>query len=395
MKLSVRLILGAAMLAAFCFGFLHHLEAMGDKDFQRLHVFLFNLVSGGALLMIHTLGERAFSAKSSLYLVLAAAFGAAAFFEIYPAAILLAFGLGYLVEKIRRSRFPLFPFDFFSPGVPVSEKFHHAAVLCLSIGLFFSGAAMMNAKWFQFFPYPKLTLDLFFLGFSFPLSLLGFSLMFANLRPAPETMGLPMFPALQNLAFWTLNLGVITFFCFILLGAVWAEFAVSTVLYSAILLVFYLHTRLAVRGQQMALFTSGLCFLLLTALTGLLYIFLVFFGLHAKWQGTGRFLMLLHTFLSLYGWNLSGLAVLFRRTDFPLAAPARHLIALQWIAMAALAPLGHYIGFFAVLAAAAYAVFLAAVLFAPGTLPEAVDASGGESARPLEETPVGEGPVTQ
>ncbi len=46
------------MTTALTCGFLHHLIAPEVMNFERLHIFLFNLCSGGTLLIYFTEGTR-------------------------------------------------------------------------------------------------------------------------------------------------------------------------------------------------------------------------------------------------------------------------------------------------------------------------------------------------
>ncbi|MFP4477458.1 MAG: hypothetical protein ACLFOY_17980 [Desulfatibacillaceae bacterium] len=361
MAISLRILLGLIMVCAMAFGFFHHLALGEEYLFNRLHIFLFNLVAGCTLVIVYSLGEKNFTKESAAYFAVALGFGACAFYEIYAGAVVLALVLAAIVEKVRQGRFSLFPWDFFSPSAPVSEKFKHAALLCLSIGLMISAVSMVNHEFVHIFDIPKLTLDLFFLGFSFPLSLITFSAMFKRMEPLEN----PAYRVIQNVIFWVVNLGVITFFVFILAGNNTAEFVTSTVLYFTILLAFWLLTRAGSRDQTMAFFTSGLCFLLFTAVTGLGYIFLTFFTNYEGWPGFGNFMLVTHTFLSLYGWNLSGLSVIFRDEGFPLRIPVKKTIGLHWVTVAVLAPLGYYLAPAAPLAVAGFALFMAAVMAAP------------------------------
>jgi len=78
-------------------------------------------------------------------------------------------------------------------------------------------------------------------------------------------------------------------------------------------------------------------FLLATALTGILYIIL-----YIKNPGNKALLNKVidyHRLISLYGWNLSGLAIIVRYGDFPIRLNSRHAIALHWLTVGVLAPI--------------------------------------------------------
>jgi hypothetical protein len=74
----------------------------------------------------------------------------------------------------------------------------------------------------------------------------------------------------------------------------------------------------------------------------------------------------MHSFASLYGWNLSGLAVICRKDDFPIRLHSSYIIIVHWITAIILAPLGTYFRGFAVLALGGYAFILYMILFSKG-----------------------------
>jgi hypothetical protein len=154
MSKSLRATLMLLMVAGFVFGFaglvLPHQSAIlqtprpGEFQFQRLHIFLFNLVAGGVILLWFTEKQKTLSWRAKVFMVLALLFSLAAFFNQYTIAIILAIALAVIVEIVRVTHFPFFPIDFFKFSTPVSHKFHHAAVLCLSLGLLISAGVMIN-----------------------------------------------------------------------------------------------------------------------------------------------------------------------------------------------------------------------------------------------------------
>jgi len=211
----------------------------------------------------------------------------------------------------------------------------------------------LNNEYLKIVSFPKLKLDTFFLGFSFPLSLITMSLMFSfmkdDLRPLTRT--------LKNIGFWTVNLGVIIFFLFILFEKLTMQLIVTCVLFTAVIMIFCLFAELGIHIQQKSFLISGMGFLLFTAVTGIAYIILEFFpGYYTP--GASKFLLKLHSFASLYGWNLSGLAVICRYEDFPIRLHSKGTILFHWITVLFLAPLGIYFHFFAVCAIICYTVFL-------------------------------------
>jgi hypothetical protein len=77
----------------------------------------------------------------------------------------------------------------------------------------------------------------------------------------------------------------------------------------------------------------------------------------------GKLILKMHSFASLYGWNLSGLVVIMRYTDFPIRLHSRNLIMTHWLVVLILAPLGYFSPFVAVLATLSYLVLLETLFF--------------------------------
>jgi hypothetical protein len=175
---------------------------------------------------------------------------------------------------------------------------------------------------------------------------------------------------LKELSFWAVNLGVIFFFMFILLQMITAEIAISLSLFITVIIIFFLYLRLGIRWQPKAFLTSGVVFLIMTAVTGIAYILL--YVLIPQPTG-GKLLLKLHALISLYGWNLNGLAVICRYDDFPIQLHSGRVILFHWIIVLVLAPLGFYFRPMSILAVTAYGVFLSIIFFtdrstaAPGT----------------------------
>ena len=82
--------------------------------------------------------------KCYLFLILSLLYAVLAFFQIYQAAALISFLLGLLVESIRIRAFSFLPKELLDPNVSVVDKFHHASVLCLSLGLFIATFVLLN-----------------------------------------------------------------------------------------------------------------------------------------------------------------------------------------------------------------------------------------------------------
>jgi len=349
------------MSLALLFGFLH-LFVPGKTlyNYERLHIFLFNLCSGGTILIYYSEGQKKLTKKAALFLILAIAYAFLAFLKFYFPAIIIAFVLAIIVDSVRIKKFSIFPSNFFDIKTPVAQKFHQAALLCLSIGLVISGLVILNNEYLKILSFPKLKLDTFFLGFSFPLSLITMSVMFSFMK---SDLNRPVL-YLQNVGFWNVNLGVIIFFLFILFEKLIPQLVVTSILFITVFMIYYLFTRIAERVQQKNFLTSGMLFLLYTAITGIAYIVLQFSPDYNPEKT--KLLLRIHSFASLYGWNLSGLAVICRHREFPIQLHSGIIIAVHWVTAILLAPLGTFTRPFAVSALLCYVFILYMILFSKG-----------------------------
>lgn len=377
MSWKLKTILLVMMTIALACGFLHHLVPPATLNFERLHIFLFNLCSGGTLLIYSTEGGSALSRRGRLFLTLAVAFALCAFFQWYIPAMLIPPVLASLVEAVRiehfGSRFPRGLFDFHEP---VPRKFHQAALLCLSLGLAFSSPVILNSVYLKWFAIEKLKLDTFFLGFSFPISLISMSVIFTLMKR--ETLRLTAL--LKEAAFWIINLGVIVFFLFILAGLFASQVAIASLLFATVAFIFTLYWHEGIQLQQKAFLTSGILFLLITSITGIAYILLSFSSYYTP--EISHPLLRLHAFTALYGWNLSGLVVIGRHGDFPLQLHSSKVILLHWLTVLLLCPLGYFQPTFAVLAVLAYTWLLVRMFFNQGSVDRQLTAAQEASLQP-------------
>lgn len=363
MSTPFKILLFFLMTTALACGFMHHLISTETLNFERLHIFLFNLCAGGTLLIYFTEDKKYLSLHGKLFCGGALLFALCAFLKWYLPTLILPLLLAFLVERVRVLRFGhCIPTEMFGKDEPVSKKFHQASLLCLTFGLIFSSPVILNNVYLHIVNIPKLTLDTFFLGFSFPLSLISLSVIFSLMKPAP-TMGIKV---CKEIAFWTINLGVIVFFIFILANLFIPQVIVSTCLFSAVILVAYLHFFYGKKVQQKAFLLSGLIFLLSTSVTGILYIFFEFSPGYDPTQTIP--LLRLHAFTALYGWNISGLAVIARHCDFPLKLHNMKIIAIHWVTVLFLCPIGYFYPQIAVLAVLFYAFFLFNLFFKMGNV---------------------------
>ncbi|MGE4318333.1 MAG: hypothetical protein AB7E96_05450 [Deferribacterales bacterium] len=359
MSSALKALFLATMTIALSFGFMHH--AIHGYDFERLHIFLFNLCSGGTIILYYTMDRKDLPKRLIAFYLLAVAFAVLAFFRQYILCIIIAFALFGIVESIRYKKFSFFGREFFSRAYPVAVKFHHAALLCLSIGLLISIFAMVNEEYYRMLDFEKLTLNTFFLGFSFPSSLITLSVMFSTMKK----LGTPKMIILKTALFWIITVGVIVFFGFILFEAPWLELGISLLLFVAVSAVLVLYVKTGFRDQQKAFLTSGIVFLVMTAVSGVIYIIIYAVGYTDPMLK--NITILYHRFLSLYGWNISGLAVICRFRDFPIMLHSGKIIALHWLIVGILAPVGVFIPAFAVLAVLSYLLFLFAMFFSRPT----------------------------
>ena len=238
------------------------------------------------------------------------------------------------MESIRIRAFSFIPRELFDPGVSVVDKFHHASVLCLSLGLFIATLVLLNDTSLHWVPAKHLTLNVFFLGYSFPVSLITMSVMFSFIR---RDISQPL-RYVKQAFFWTVNLGVIVFFLFITFEMQIAKFTIAIVLFITVVPIFSFFLLLGINRQQKHFLLSGMIFLVFTGINGVFYIELYNYpDLYQRW---GQLLLVSHAYLSLYGWGMSGLLILIRWNDFPLRLNSWAIIFFHWLVIDILAPLG-------------------------------------------------------
>jgi hypothetical protein len=366
------------MTIALGCGFLHHLIPPTQLNFERLHIFLFNLCSGGTLLVYFTENRKELSKKARLFLLLSLSFALCSFAGWYIPAMIIPLVLSAIIEQVRIAHFgSCIPYGLFSTREDVSRKFHQASLLCLSCALALSSPVILNDIYGHWVTLEKLKLDTFFLGFSFPLSLISMSVIFSLMRQHEMRITMHIKEAL----FWTINLGVIIFFLFILARWFVPQVMIATTLFVAVTLVLYLYYHQGIRLQQKAFLTSGILFLLITSITGIIYI-LVAFSAGYDPQKTLP-LLRLHAFTALYGWNLSGLAVISRHGDFPIQLHSQKVIILHWLTVLILCPLGYFYGPIAIVAVLFYCWLLYTLLFNQGPVDNRLVAMEDDVLGPL------------
>lgn len=373
MSWKFKIVLMVMMTTALICGFLHHLIAPEVHNFERLHIFLFNLCSGGTLLVYFTEDKKDLSRRGQLFLVLAVLFAVCAFMQWYVPAMIIPLALSVLIEQVRLEHFGhCIPWALFSSRESVSRKFHQAALLCLSLGLIFSSPVILNDVYLQWVSLEKLKLDTFFLGFSFPVSLISMSVIFALMKQEE----LQLTTLLREASFWVINLGVIIFFIFILAELFIPQVMIATTLFLAVSFILYLYWHQGIQLQQKTFLTSGILFLLVTSITGIAYIFLEFSSAYSPENNMP--LLRLHAFTALYGWNLSGLAVISRHGDFPIQLHSEKIVLLHWLTVLFLCPLGYFFPLFSLLAVVAYCWLLLMLFFNKGQVDRGLVAAEDE-----------------
>lgn len=341
------------MSAAFVFGFLDHYFPM---NFERLHIFLFNLTSGGFTILYLTAGKKKPDIRIIIFYVISITFAVFAFFKLYLFAAICGVILAVIVETYRRQRFSFFPRMFFKVNDSASAKFHHASLLCLVIALLMSSFVIINEVYLNLFYFEKLTLDVFFLGFSFPVSLITMSIIFGII----ESDGVKWLPAAEHLFFWLICGGVIVFFIFIIMKSFAGEVFISFTLCFTVAAIFMVFFRYGRSIQQKYFLVSGIYFLMATAVTGILYILMKHFMYDEFY---GKLVLRMHAFYSLYGWNLTGMMVITRWEDFPIALNTKKAIYFHWGVILILAPLGRFYPLLIVPAVISYLGFLGVFFF--------------------------------
>lgn len=348
-----RMTLFATMTAAFIFGYLDYYFQM---NFERLHIFLFNLTSGGFTILYLTEGRKAPSVKMILFFILSVLYAVLAFLKLYLPAAATAVVLALIVESFRINRFSFFPSVFFRKESPASEKFHHASLLCLVLALLLSSFVILNDTYFNLFHFEKLTLDVFFLGFSFPVSLITMSIIFGIIEDNGDRKVLTA----EHFQFWFICGGVIIFFIFIIMKSFSGEVFISSFLFITVITIFTVFFKFGRRMQQKYFLVSGIYFLMATAVTGILYIIIK----PAPYDEIyGKIILRMHAFYSLYGWNLTGMMVIIRWDDFPIALKAKKAIYYHWGVILILAPFAKFFPGLIIPSIAAYTVFLGVFFF--------------------------------
>lgn len=341
MSLSHRRLFYGVLMLAFAFGFFHHAF---EGHFERLHIFLFNLCSGGTLVLWYTQNESSPTLRVKLFFAISFFYAFLAFKELYKGAILLACMLAWLVYAHGKNSF------HFHRQTSVEVRFQYAALAFLIIGLLFSAFAMVNVLWLHLAFLANLSLNSFFLVFSFPISLMTFSIIF-NAMELKKNLA-PMYHAF----FWLISIGVVIFFLFILKEMTLLKLLIALLLALCVLLLFYLFFEGKGDTSLRSFLLSGLGFLIITALSGVAYIVL-------GETSVAPFIKEWHRIVSLLGWNLTGMMVMLHHHGLLKVRYKVWVIALHWVIVLILTPLGYHSWHYALLAFAAYSILLKFFIF--------------------------------
>lgn len=196
-----------------------------------------------------------------------------------------------------------------------------------------------------------MTIDIFFLGFSFPVSLLVMSRLFEQMQESVNSFMILIY----NMLFWVINVGVIVFFIFILSGKIILQIAIALVLFFSVVIISMLFYKNANDDKMLFLSFLAMLFLILSAISGIAYIVLKsFFGNYPHLLS--KYCLELHRYVSLYGWNQAGMMLVLQKGHTTRLSKT-HLI-LHWCAVAIFAPLSLFHWSFAVIAFILYVAFI-------------------------------------
>jgi len=94
MDRRLKLFFSTIMIIALCFGYAAVYFPLEQYDFERLHIFLFNLCTGGTIILYFTEGTGKLSIRTGSFLVLSLFYALFAFLKIYPMTIFISIALG-------------------------------------------------------------------------------------------------------------------------------------------------------------------------------------------------------------------------------------------------------------------------------------------------------------
>ena len=123
---QAKILFGAVMTLSLLFGFFHVIWPGAPCSFERLHIFGFNLLTGGSLILYHTQGRGVLTRRVRTYFALALLYALFAATGWYIPTLVLSVPLFLLVESVRIEQFGLLPIDFFRRATE-SDKINKAS----------------------------------------------------------------------------------------------------------------------------------------------------------------------------------------------------------------------------------------------------------------------------
>ncbi|MBW1614991.1 MAG: hypothetical protein JRJ49_00360 [Deltaproteobacteria bacterium] len=183
MSIKFKIILTVLMIIGFGAGFCDTLFLeITVYDLERIHIFFLIYAAAEQLFYVIPKQKIKFVIQQQPFFTLVYICHNGFFKPLYCLDYYLINIGFYKTETVRMKKFSFFPFQFFKSDVLPAEKFHNASLLCLSIGLVLSVFAIINRQYYQVVHSDQAELNTFFLDFSFPLSLITFSLIFSFIK---------------------------------------------------------------------------------------------------------------------------------------------------------------------------------------------------------------------
>ncbi len=106
MTIRLKALFSSLMILALGLGYTDIYFPVNGLSFERLHIFLFNLCSGGTILLYYTERQTEVSGRVKLFFVLSLVYAFSAFFKLYPLTLAVSAALlGYWLKKIRITKF--------------------------------------------------------------------------------------------------------------------------------------------------------------------------------------------------------------------------------------------------------------------------------------------------
>lgn len=131
MTTRLKFLFSSLMIMALGLGYADVYFPVEGFSFERLHIFLFNLCTGGTILLYYTERQPAVSGRVKLFFLLSLVYAFCAFLKWYPVTLAVSVLLWGLVEKIRIKKFSIVPYQFFCQGCRCQKNFtRHPYAAC-------------------------------------------------------------------------------------------------------------------------------------------------------------------------------------------------------------------------------------------------------------------------